>query len=77
MQPCVSYNERQTMQEYKGARSPTLPNCLKCVFFKVSWDAAKPRQCVHFNFKSRDMPSHVVFHATGMICPHFQKKQGT
>lgn len=50
------------------------PNCLKCVFFKVSWDVQRPRQCSYFGFKSKELPSHVVFQSSGAHCPHFQAK---
>ncbi len=65
------------MVDFRNTKSLVLPNCLKCVFFKVSWDEHKPRQCNYFNFKSKDMPSHVVFQASGMVCPHFQQKKAS
>lgn len=49
------------------------PNCLKCSYFYVTWDASFPRGCKMFGIKSRDLPSKVVFESTGHDCPSFQK----
>ncbi|MDR2444753.1 MAG: hypothetical protein LBD44_02290 [Spirochaetaceae bacterium] len=49
----------------------TYPNCLKCKFFKVSWDAAFPRSCTQFGIKCRALPSVEVFNATKQHCPSF------
>ncbi|TFG62121.1 MAG: hypothetical protein E4H36_08745 [Spirochaetales bacterium] len=47
------------------------PNCLKCVYFRVTYDPAYPRGCRVFAVKSRDLPSMEVFKATGHHCPSF------
>ncbi|TVR59781.1 MAG: hypothetical protein EA426_06475 [Spirochaetaceae bacterium] len=47
------------------------PNCLQCVHFSVSWDRTHPRACAVFGVKSRELPSIVVFRATGRHCPSF------
>ncbi|MDR0662913.1 MAG: hypothetical protein LBF80_02385 [Spirochaetaceae bacterium] len=52
----------------------THPNCLKCEFFRVSWDAAFPRSCTQFDIKCRALPSVEVFNATGRQCPSFAVK---
>jgi hypothetical protein len=52
---------------------PRAPNCLQCRHFHVSWDPRFPRACSVFNIKSRKLPSHVVFQATGKHCPVFEK----
>lgn len=49
------------------------PNCLKCVFFAVSWDPSFPRSCSVFGIKSRDLPSMVVYQSTGRHCPSFRE----
>jgi len=48
------------------------PDCLKCRFFSVSWDARFPRSCSVFGIKSREMPSLEVYRATGKHCPSFE-----
>jgi hypothetical protein len=48
------------------------PNCLKCVYFKVSWDPVFPRSCGIFGIKCRDLPRTEVFRATGAQCPFFR-----
>jgi len=51
-------------------------NCLKCAYFKVTWDTKLPRSCEIFGFKSYNLPSLEVFRATGGICPSFKLKEG-
>ncbi|MDR1587961.1 MAG: hypothetical protein LBS57_10940 [Treponema sp.] len=52
------------------------PNCLKCVYFKVTWDPDFPRSCEIFGIKCRGMPSQEVFRAAGAACPSFRLKKG-
>lgn len=47
------------------------PNCLKCVYFKVTYEPAFPYSCAVFGVKSRDLPSLAVFRSTGHHCPSF------
>jgi hypothetical protein len=56
----------------KDASRP--PNCIKCVYFRVTWEAAFPRACQLFGVKSRNFPSSEIFRATGIHCPYFQEK---
>jgi hypothetical protein len=56
--------------------APRAPNCLKCVYFKVSWDPVHPRSCGVFGIKCRNLPSVEVYRATGTHCPAFQLKEG-
>jgi len=60
----------------RSAAPTRAPNCLKCAYFKVSWDAVFPRACEIFGFKTHTMPSHEVFRATGSNCPVFRLKEG-
>jgi hypothetical protein len=53
-----------------------LPNCLKCAYYKVSWDPALPHSCEIFSIKSRLMPSLEVFRSAGSNCPTFRLKNG-
>jgi len=57
-----------------GARRE--PDCLKCRYFKVTWDVDFPRSCTQFGVKSRNLPSIEVFAATGRHCPSFERKPG-
>lgn len=52
------------------------PNCLKCLHFRITWDAAFPRSCLVFGVKTQRMPSMEVFLATGKHCPAFELKPG-
>lgn len=53
-----------------------LPNCLKCVYFKITWDSYFPRACEIFGIKCQSLPSQEVFKATGSNCPSFSLKPG-
>ncbi|GMO30931.1 MAG: hypothetical protein Ta2B_11900 [Termitinemataceae bacterium] len=50
------------------------PNCLKCKYFKVTWDNNFPRSCTVFNIKCRSLPSLEVFKATKQHCPSYEMK---
>ncbi|MDR2759529.1 MAG: hypothetical protein LBB78_09120 [Spirochaetaceae bacterium] len=52
------------------------PDCLKCTYFKVTWDLAFPRSCGIFGIKCRNLPSVEVYKNTGCHCPSFQQKKG-
>ncbi|MDR1429805.1 MAG: hypothetical protein LBI85_05900 [Spirochaetaceae bacterium] len=51
------------------------PDCLKCLHFYVTWDAAFPRGCAVFGVKSRNLPSVEVYKATGRHCPSFAARR--
>ena len=55
----------------KGIIPPTAPDCLKCAYFYVTWDRHYPRGCRLFGVKSMELPSLMVFRATGLHCPSF------
>jgi hypothetical protein len=61
---------------HKGEGSPRPPNCLRCRYFKVTWDPAFPRSCGVFGIKSRELPAALVFRSTGQRCPAFLVKDG-
>lgn len=50
-------------------------NCMKCEYYYVTWDYAKPKGCKYFGFKSFDLPSRVVFHSSGKQCEAFKPKE--
>ncbi|NOZ68367.1 MAG: uracil-DNA glycosylase [Deferribacteres bacterium] len=47
-------------------------SCFKCVHFYVTWDERFPRGCRAMNFKSRQMPSTVVYRSSGIRCLKFK-----
>lgn len=51
------------------------PNCIQCKYFFVTWDKNNPKGCKYFNFKSKLMPSMVVFNSSGNDCIAFIKKE--
>lgn len=45
--------------------------CIGCAHYFVTWDAGAPHGCKAMSFKSRNLPSAVVFESSGMPCLHF------
>lgn len=52
-------------------------NCMKCVYYYVTWDPNNPRGCKFFGFKTRSMPSAVVLRSSGKACEAFKEKQNS
>jgi len=52
-------------------------DCRKCKHYYITWDPSNPMGCRKFNFKSRIMPSEVVFQSSGEPCRGFEPKQPT
>ena len=46
-------------------------NCLRCVHYYITWDRRFPRGCRVLDFKSRYLPSYVVFNSSGMPCQYY------
>ncbi|MDR2398537.1 MAG: hypothetical protein LBD74_07245 [Spirochaetaceae bacterium] len=51
-----------------------LPDCLKCLHYKLTWEPAYPHCCGVFGIKSQTIPAREVFLATGRHCPVFHGK---
>lgn len=49
--------------------------CRRCVHFYITWDEFFPRGCKALSFKSREVPSKVVFDSSGMECQKFEPKK--
>lgn len=49
-------------------------DCFKCKHYFVSWDPHAPKGCRIHNFKSRELPSLVVFQSSGNSCLAFSEK---
>ncbi|QCU90029.1 uracil-DNA glycosylase [Thiomicrorhabdus sediminis] len=52
-------------------------DCFQCKNFYVTWDANAPRGCKAFGFKTRRLPSEVVFESSGEECLMFKPKHPT
>lgn len=50
-------------------------NCYNCAYFFVTWDEKFPKGCRIMGFKSREMPSYLVYKASGSRCLKFRKKK--
>ena len=49
-------------------------DCFKCRHFYITWDANQSRGCKAFGFKTKQMPSNVVFETSGAECLKFVAK---
>jgi len=49
-------------------------NCMKCKYYYVTWDKEHPRGCKIFGFKTKKMPSVLVYESSGQECMNFTKK---
>lgn len=50
-------------------------DCFKCRYFYITWDANQPRGCKAFGFKTKQLPSAVVFESSGKPCLKFSPKK--
>ncbi len=50
-------------------------NCYTCKHFYVTWDTKHPRGCRVMGFESKEVPSLVVFHSSGIACTRFEHKK--
>jgi hypothetical protein len=51
-------------------------DCMKCMHFYITWDKNHPKGCKVMGFKCNEMPSAVVYKASGVECLRFQPKAG-
>jgi hypothetical protein len=52
----------------------TKRNCFKCRFFYITWDRQHPNGCRAMGFKTRQLPSVVVFQSSGEPCKLYAEK---
>jgi hypothetical protein len=50
-------------------------NCFECTHFYVTWDRLRPKGCRAMGFKSREMPSIVVYKSSGVDCLRYDPKR--
>ncbi len=55
----------------KGSKRP---NCYVCRHYYVTWDRSFPCGCHAMKFKSRRLPSEVVYENSGIECQMFEDK---
>lgn len=49
-------------------------NCIKCKHYYITWDVNHPKGCHFFGFKSKKLPSVVVFESSGKECQAYKSK---
>ncbi|HDH06051.1 MAG TPA: uracil-DNA glycosylase [Nitrospirae bacterium] len=50
-------------------------NCFNCAHLYITWDRKFPKGCRAMNFKSKQMPSTVVYKSSGTKCLKFKPKK--
>ncbi|EMS72152.1 hypothetical protein [Ruminiclostridium cellobioparum] len=50
-------------------------NCRNCKYHYITWDSNMPYGCKAFGFKTRQIPSLVVFQSSGKDCQAYEQKQ--
>lgn len=50
------------------------PNCIKCIYYYVTWDKINPKGCKYFGFKGPYIPSVYVKMSSGNECKAFKSK---
>jgi hypothetical protein len=50
--------------------------CHKCKYYFITWDPKQPHGCRAIGFKSKDLPSRLVFKTSGQKCLKFIPKKG-
>jgi len=48
--------------------------CQKCQYYFVTWQQNKPHGCKAYGFKSRLLPSMVVFQSSGTKCSLYKSR---
>jgi hypothetical protein len=49
-------------------------NCVKCLYYYVTWQPQTPHGCKAFGFRSKSMPSQEVFKNSGKACDLYKEK---
>ncbi|PID76275.1 MAG: uracil-DNA glycosylase [Deltaproteobacteria bacterium] len=50
------------------------PYCFKCAYLSITFEPGRPYACLAMRFKSRKIPSRVVFDSSGLPCQLFSPK---
>jgi len=50
-------------------------DCTKCIHFYITWDKDYPRGCRAMGFKCKEIPSAMVYQASGFECLRFEEKK--
>lgn len=58
----------------KTNSEPGFIDCFKCKHMYITWEVNCPRGCKAFGFKTKRMPSMVVFETSGEVCLKFTPK---
>lgn len=53
----------------------TFPQCRNCKNYFITYDPVKPHGCRAMGFKSKRLPSQVVYESSGIVCQLFDPKK--
>jgi hypothetical protein len=53
----------------------SMPVCLQCMSYFITYDAAKPYGCRALGFKSSRNPARVVYESSGIHCQLYRPKK--
>lgn len=48
--------------------------CKRCIYYYITWDPSAPNGCKFHGFKSKLLPSVVVYQSSMMNCQAFTQK---
>jgi hypothetical protein len=51
-------------------------DCMQCIHFYITWDKNYSKGCRAMGFKCHEMPSAMVYKASGVECLRFESKAG-
>jgi len=58
-------------------KTPGKVACIKCRFYRITWESRNPYACTAHGFKSHRNPALVVLESSGMECQLFAPKVPT
>jgi hypothetical protein len=58
-------------------KTPRKVSCIKCRYFRITWESRNPYACQAHGFKSHKNPALVVFESSGIECQLFEPKTTT
>jgi hypothetical protein len=63
-----------SIESNKGQPAAKTINCIKCMYYYVTWDPVMPKGCKAFGFKTHEIPSVLVKKSSGHACLKFESK---
>ena len=58
-------------------KTPGKVACIRCRFYRITWESRNPYACMAHGFKSQRNPALVVFESSGIECQLYAPKATT